>query len=148
MKIQALAALPLLALIATPAFAACEFDIDVQDNMLFSVQEMEVSASCETVTVNLTHKGNLPAVAMGHNWVLTRTEDVQGVAMDGIAAGLTQDYLKPDDARVIAATKIIGGGDSTSVTFSLEGLDPSADYQYFCSFPGHWSMMKGTFRII
>jgi azurin len=148
MKIQAFAALPLLALIATPAFAACEFDIDVQDNMLFSMQEMEVPASCETVTVNLQHKGNLPAVAMGHNWVLTKTADVQGVAMDGIAAGLKQEYLKPGDERVIAATKIIGGGESTSVTFSLEGLDPSADYQYFCSFPGHWSMMKGTFRII
>ncbi|MEM9304334.1 MAG: azurin [Pseudomonadota bacterium] len=128
--------------------AACEFDIEVGDNLQFSVTEMTVEASCESVTVNLNHTGSLPVTAMGHNWVLTKGADLQPVAVDGMGAGADASYLKPDDDRVIAATTLVGGGESTSVTFSIADLDPAGDYQFFCSFPGHWSVMKGAFKIV
>jgi len=48
---------------------------------------------------------------------------------------------------VLAATEVIGGGESTTITFSLDALDPAGDYQFFCSFPGHYGLMKGAFRI-
>ena len=81
---------------------------------------------------------------MGHNWVLTKTADMQGAVNDGMAAGLPSDYVKKDDARVIAHTKVIGGGESDSVTFDVSKLAAGQDYTYFCSFPGHFAMMKGT----
>ena len=135
-------------LLANGAFAACEFDVDVGDSLQFSVSEMEVDASCDSVTVNLQHTGQLPAAAMGHNWVLTTDADFQDVATAGMSAGLESDYVPSGDDRVIAATKIIGGGESTSVTFSIDGLDAAGSYTFFCSFPGHWSIMKGSFRIV
>lgn len=131
---------------AQTASAACEFDIEVSDSLAFSVEEMTAEADCGSVTVNLSHTGRLPAAAMGHNWVLTRPEDFQPVAKAGGQAGLEADYLPPEDERVIAATRILGGGEQDSIEFSLEGLEPG-DYTFFCSFPGHWSVMKGTFRI-
>lgn len=125
----------------------CEVTVDSTDQMTFKQDEIVVSADCEEITLTLNHVGKLPANTMGHNWVLAATADAQAVVNDGISAGLDNDYLKPDDERVLAATKIIGGGESTTITFGLGDLDPAGNYQFFCTFPGHYTLMKGEFRI-
>jgi len=130
------------------AQAACEFDIEVGDTLQYSTDVIEADADCESVTINLKHTGQLPAAAMGHNWVLGADSDFQAIANAGMSAGLEQDYLPPDDERVLAATEVIGGGESTRIEFSIDALDPDGSYTFFCSFPGHWAAMKGTFRLI
>jgi azurin len=129
------------------ALASCVVDIEAGDGLAFNKEAIEVSSDCETVTVNLTHTGSLPVAAMGHNWVLTATEDYEAVARAGATAGLDNDWLPANDDRIIAATELVGGGGATSVTFSLADLDPEGDYTFFCSFPGHWAVMNGPFRI-
>jgi len=125
----------------------CKVSIDSTDQMIFTEDEIAVPGDCGEITLTLNHVGNLPADAMGHNWVLSTAADAQAVVNDGIAAGPANDYVKPDDERVLAATEIIGGGESTTVTFSIAELDPDGDYMFFCTFPGHFGLMKGTFRI-
>tara|TARA_A100001037_G_C15004967_1_gene568916 strand:- start:474 stop:926 length:453 start_codon:yes stop_codon:yes gene_type:complete len=125
----------------------CAFDVPVGDNMTFGVTDISVPAGCSNITINLNHAGKLPANVMGHNWVLSLGQDVQGVAMAGIPAGLANNYIPAGDARVLASTKVIGGGESTSVTFSTGQLDKGTDYVYFCSFPGHFAVMRGTLRL-
>lgn len=132
---------------ATALAQDCEVTIDSTDRMTYNKDEIVVSGECDEITLTLNHVGQLPEQAMGHNWVLSRTEDAQAVVNDGIAAGLDNEYLKPDDPRVLAATEIIGGGESTTITFSIAGLDPAGDYQFYCTFPGHYGLMKGAFRI-
>ena len=132
---------------AGPAFAECNFDVEVGDSLQFNLQTIEVEASCASVTINLNHTGKLPAAVMGHNWVLSTEADRQDIAMEGAAAGLEGNYLPADDPRVIAATPIIGGGESTSVSFPIDSLTAGEDYTYFCSFPGHWAVMIGTFKV-
>jgi azurin len=83
---------------------------------------------------------------MGHNWVLTTTANYMTVATAGQAAG-PPGYMPDGDPRVIANTDLIGGGESSSVTFNLSGLEPGGDYTYFCTFPGHYVLMKGKFII-
>lgn len=143
---------PVLALLglflSSVAAAECEINVDVGDSLQFSTDTIEVEASCEKVTVNLNHTGQLPAAAMGHNWVLSTDADFEAIAMAGMSAGLAGNYLPADDDRIIAATPIIGGGESTSVSFSIAGLDADESYTFFCSFPGHWSVMKGSFKIV
>jgi azurin len=39
---------------------------------------------------------------------------------------------------------VIGAGEKDSVTFDVSKLDAAEKYQFFCSFPGHISMMKGS----
>jgi azurin len=47
------------------------------------------------------------------------------------------------DKRVLAATPLVGGGQSTSVKFPVSRLTKGGDYTFFCSFPGHYALMKG-----
>jgi azurin len=130
---------------ANAAFAAknCTLNIEGNDLMKFNVTELKVPADCTDVEVVLKHVGKLPKAAMGHNWVLTKTADMQAVANAGVSAGFDKDYLPPADKRIIAHTKIVGGGQSTSVKFKTSQLTKGGDYTFFCSFPGHSGLMKG-----
>ena len=125
----------------------CELSIDSTDQMTFTSNELKVDADCTEVKLTLNHVGKMAKNVMGHNWVLTKTADYMPVAQDGMKAGADNDYLVADDARIIAHTALIGGGESDSVTFSLEGLEAGGDYTFFCSFPGHWAIMNGKFVI-
>jgi azurin len=111
--------------------------------MQFDKKELKVGADCTEVELTLKHSGTLAAATMGHNWVLTKTADLQAVATDGMAATLKNNYLKAGDKRVIAHTKVIGGGESTKVKFATSALTKGGDYSFFCSFPGHSGLMKG-----
>ena len=116
--------------------------------MMFNLKQMSVStAECREFKVTLKHAGKYPAASMGHNWVLTKTADYMAVAGAAPAAGLMNEYVPPDDARVLAASKIVGGGEETSVTVDLSKLQAGEDYTYFCSFPAHFAMMKGKLNV-
>ena len=123
----------------------CQLNIDASDQMRFEQQSLQVDAKCTEVEVTLRHTGKMPANVMGHDWVLAKTADVAAVANAGMGAGLVNNFLKPGDSRVVAATKIIGGGESSTVKFSTSVLDAGTSYSYFCSAPGHYSIMKGRF---
>jgi len=138
-----------LAFAASGAFAAdkvCQVEISGTDQMTYDKKEISVAADCTEVEVTLKHAGKLPAQAMGHNWVLAKTSDMAGVASEGMGAGLPGDYLKKADARVLAHTKVIGGGQTTSVKFATSVLKKGEAYSFFCTFPGHSTMMKGAFK--
>jgi azurin len=124
----------------------CALVIEGNDQIQFVQSELRVSSSCSEVTVTLQHIGSLAANIMGHNWVLSETSDWQALAQAGQSAG-PPNYVPGDDARVLAATRIIGGGEETSVTFDLTGLEAGGDYTYFCSFPGHFVLMNGKFIV-
>ncbi len=95
------------------------------------------------IEIKLTHTGKLPVTAMGHNVVIAATADLQPIATDGQKAGAAANYVAAGDKRAIAHTPLVGGGASTSATFAGSALKAGGDYTFFCSFPGHWALMKG-----
>jgi len=140
-----LVAVSLLTLASSQLMAAeCETTVDSTDQMSFNTKDITIDKSCKTFTVKLTHSGSLPKNVMGHNLVISKEADMQPIATDGLGAGIDKNYLKDGDARIIAHTKIIGAKESDSVTFDVSKLDAAEKYGFFCSFPGHISMMKGT----
>jgi azurin len=147
---QTLATAALLGALAVP-FAAhadpCKVEISGNDLMQYDKQELAVPAGCKDVTVTLHHSGRQPRVAMGHNWVLVSAADYSAVAGAGLNAGLANDYVPPGDKRVLAHTRVIGGGESASVTFPAALLRKGVDYRYLCTFPGHNALMHGVFRL-
>lgn len=139
-------ALVLLAFAGHANAQNCEVVVEGNDQIQFVQKELRVSSSCTAVTVTLKHIGMLAANIMGHNWVLAATADWQAVAQAGQAAG-PPNFVPQGDARVLAQTAVIGGGEETAVTFDISGLSPGGDYTFFCSFPGHFVLMNGKFIV-
>lgn len=128
---------------APAAGAAVTLDIGSKgDELAFDKTALEAAAGSK-ITVNFKNNSN-PGANLLHNWVLCKPGTAEGVEADGIAAGEANNYLKPNDDRVIAFTPLNKGGEQHSVTFDA----PAAGaYPYVCTFPGHGVLMKGTLTI-
>ena len=148
-KIRRYAPLVIMAGAAAPALAdECQLSIESNDLMQYSARQLTAPASCRQVEVTLHHVGKQSLEVMGHNWVLTRAKDANAIANLGMSAGIRNNYLPPGDTRVIAATKLVGGGESATVKFGTAALKPGEDYTFFCSAPGHIAVMKGRFALL
>jgi azurin len=123
----------------------CKIAIESNDMMQFNAHELAVPTNCADVELTLRHAGQLPAKVMGHDWVLAKESDKSAIVNAGLAAGLTHGFLPQNDTRIIAATKVVGGGESTTVKFSTAALVQGARYVFFCTAPGHSSVMHGRF---
>tara|TARA_B100001059_G_C17837737_1_gene589468 strand:- start:7954 stop:8466 length:513 start_codon:yes stop_codon:yes gene_type:complete len=147
MRIIYLMTILILTSLSNISFAQdCSQVIESNDAMQFNMKEMRVSSDCQSLTITLKHVGNLPQQFMGHNWVLSTTEDMMPLTGVSMQTG-APNYLPENDSRVIAATEMIGGGQESSVTFDVSALNSSTEYTYFCTFPGHYAIMKGVFII-
>jgi azurin len=127
--------------------ADCATEVEGTDAMQFNVGSITIPASCTEFRITLKHTGQQPVTIMGHNIVIAAASDMQGIETDGIAAGPANDYVKPGDTRVIAHTRLVGGGQSDSVSFPVDKLKSGGPYEFFCSFPGHAALMKGTISV-
>ncbi len=136
-----------LALLGCAAHASaapnCTIKLQGNDAMQFDLKTATVSASCASIDIQLAHVGKLPIVAMGHNVVVSATADIGAISAAGMKAGAAANYVPKGDARVIAATPMVGGGGKTSAKFAGSKLKAGGDYSFFCSFPGHSGIMKG-----
>lgn len=125
----------------------CATEIEGSDAMQYNVSSIVVPSSCKDFKITLKHTGTMPVTAMGHDVVVTKQSDLQAVDADGMAAGAASGYVKADDPRVIAHTSLIGGGETTSVSFPVSKIQSGGPYVFFCSFPGHAALMKGTISV-
>ncbi len=125
----------------------CATEIEGSDSMQFNVSSIVVPASCTDFKITLKHTGTLPVTAMGHDVVITPSADMKAVDVDGMAAGASKGYVKADDSRVIAHTSLVGGGETTSVSFPVSKIKTGGPYEFFCSFPGHSALMHGSISV-
>lgn len=113
------------------------------DQMKFDVTVIEAQAG-QKVTVTLKNIGSMPKISMGHNFVLL----VEGMDPNKfVEAGtphMGREYIAPEmEDKVIAHTKLLGPGESDTVSFAAP-RSPGT-YVYICSFPGHYAIgMKGA----
>ena len=113
--------------------------ITSNDGMRFDVRKINVSSG-QKVRVTLTHTGKLDKRIMGHNVVFLKNGVKPSAFAVKAAAARDNDYIPEGTTEVIAHTKMIGGGETTVIEF----IAPEAGtYNYVCSFPGHYAMMKG-----
>lgn len=117
-------------------------ELSGNDAMMFDKSELKVKEG-QTVVLTLTHTGKMAQSVMGHNFVLLKQgTDIPTFAEKAMEAKDT-NYIPKGDA-VIANTKIIGGGESVTITFKSP---VKGTYDFICSFPGHYGMMKGKFIV-
>ncbi|UOP04669.1 azurin [Conchiformibius kuhniae] len=128
--------------------AECVFTVSSDDSMKFDTKEIQVKSSCKDFAITLKNAGKQPKAAMGHNLVITKAADKDGVGADGTAAGADNDYLKAGDGRVIGATKLLGGGEEDTLVLNVSKLAKGEDYVFFCTFPGHSASMNGKVVLV
>lgn len=117
--------------------------LKANDQMKYDLSEIRVPAN-SAVTLTLVNEGVMPKEAMGHNFVLlAQGTDVADYGLRAIEAGIASDHI-PSGSETIANTKLIGGGESVTITFDAP---TSGTYDFICSFPGHYGLMKGKFIV-
>lgn len=52
----------------------------------------------------------------------------------------------PESPKVLHATKLVEPGQQTKLSFTAPEVP--GDYQYVCTFPGHWRRMNGTLAVV
>lgn len=138
-------------LFASVSFSAlagpCDAVVESTDAMQYTTRQLSVPASCTTFTVTLKHVGKLPKTVMGHNFVLGSSSDIDAINRDGMGAGAANDYVKPGDSRVIASSRVIGGGESATIRIPVGRLRAGEAYTYTCTFPGHSMVMRGSLTL-
>ena len=113
------------------------------DLMQFDKKEFTVKSG-QKVTLTLRHTGKIGKKVMGHNFVLLKEGTaIPEFSSKAAAAGENKDWIAAED-QIIAHTKMIGGGETTTVTFTAP---EAGTYDYICSFPGHSGLMKGKFIV-
>jgi len=141
--------LSLIALGLSGAFLHADQKITVTGNdlMQFDLKEFTVSAG-EQVTLEFKNVGKMPKIAMGHNLVLLKA-GVSGIQFGqkvlGMGASATNPLPEASKEDVLAATKLLGPGESDTITFTAPS-EPGV-HQYVCTFPGHFAMMRGNMTV-
>lgn len=123
-----------------------EIVIEANDQMQFDKKEFVVAPG-ETVKLTLLNKGTMPKFSMGHNVVILKRGTNADSFAEAAASAATNDYIPADQAnRVVAHTKMLGGGESDSVIFTAPSV--RAEYVFLCTFPGHVQAgMRGVMRV-
>lgn len=123
--------------------ATVEVLLTGNDQMQYNLEEIRVKAG-QTVKLTLKHIGQMDKNVMGHNFVLLKQgTDVPQFAQSAVKAK-DNDYIPQDSDQVIAHTKLLGGGESTTIEFKAP---EKGTYDFICSFPGHYTQMHGKFIV-
>ena len=117
-------------------------EIQADDKMKFDVTAFDATRG-QKIAITLKNTGTTPKLSMGHNLVvLDRGVNEQNVTkfLDTASTEAAHDYVPTGAKEVLAHTKLLGPGETDTVTFNAPQI-PGA-YLYVCSFPGHYS--QGT----
>ena len=117
--------------------------IESNDQMRFNLKEIKVKHG-NLIELKLVHTGQLNKKIMGHNFVLLKQgTDINDFAKKAMKSK-ANDYIPSESIDIIAHTKMIGGGEETSISFRAP---ERGTYPFVCSFPGHVALMNGIFVV-
>ena len=116
----------------------------VPEQILFDLKWFVVEAG-KPVQVVLSNPDGMP-----HNIVVGQPGSIRDIGTAGAAVPPTSDpnakaYV-PDIPLVIAATRLLNGGESERLNFTAPAK--AGEYVYLCSFPGHWIRMYGVMLVV
>lgn len=116
------------------------FEVTGNDQMKFGLETIEVKAG-EQVKIIFRNVGTVPKEAMGHNIVfLNKGVNVEAFAGKAASAKETDYIPTSEQSSILAYSKLLGPSESDTVIFTAP---EAGEYDYICSFPGHYYNMKG-----
>jgi len=130
--------------IAIPGADKLEFTDTIQlqanENMRFDKEIFKIKTG-KKISLIFKNTGASANTAMVHNVViLKKGTDIADFA-DLVRNAKNEQYVPSSvGSLVIAHTKLVSGGESDEVDFTIS--QPGI-YDFICSFPGHWGTMQG-----
>ena len=125
----------------TPEVEATSNVLSIEGNDAMQYSTNELRAKVGEITLTLKHTGKMEKAMMGHNVVIFKPgTDVAAFGLKASEAKDTDYIPASEEASIVAHTKLLGGGESDTITFTIS--EPGS-YDYICSFPGHMALMKG-----
>ena len=113
------------------------------DRMKFDQNVLNAKVG-QKITLTLKHGGKMDKSIMGHNFVLLKKNvDLAKFSQEAVQSA-SNDYIPSNSKDIIAHTKMLGGGESDTITFEAPA---KGSYVYVCSFPGHFALMRGILRV-
>jgi azurin len=114
--------------------------LQANDNMRFDKELFKVHTGTK-LTLIFKNTSAPSATAMAHNVVILKPGiDIADFA-DVARNAQKEQYIPSSVASlIIAHTKLVNGGDSDQVDFTVT---QPAVYDFICSYPGHWGTMQG-----
>ncbi len=112
----------------------------IGETMGYDKKELMVPAGSK---VTLTLKNNATSPVMTHNWVLVKQGTVDQVGLAAVTVSADQGHI-PNNPNILQHTALAKPGETVSITFPAP---PPGTYEYLCTTPGHYALMRGTFTV-
>lgn len=127
-----------------PAAPVVEITLHTKGNTMtdMSYDQVEIRVKAKS-TVKLTLVNGSTDAAMQHNFVLVDDGTVEKVATAGVTAGAAMNFT-PKMSSVYVGTKVVLPGKSETITFPAPD---KGNYEFVCTYPGHWQKMRGKFIV-
>ncbi|MCU0699906.1 MAG: azurin [Myxococcaceae bacterium] len=130
---------------AAPAAAGDVLEVTIVASDAMQYDKLEISAKAgQKIKLTLKHGGTLAKNVMGHNFVLLKAGTDLAKFTAAAATSAATDYIPADKSDIIANTGLVGGGESTTIEFTAPA---AGTYDYICSYPGHYAVMKGKLKV-
>lgn len=114
------------------------------DDMKFNTKTLKAKKGYP-IQLYFKHTGTAPKVSMGHNVVILKPEANVGKFGNAAIDAKETEYIPTGfEQDIIAHTKMLGGGESDTIEFTI---DAPGEYVFMCSFPGHSALMKGILKV-
>lgn len=86
--------------------------------------------------------------AMDHNLLIVRPGAAAQVAMAAMMLGeegIAKQWI-PENDNVLVASRMLAIGQSETLEFTAP--DAPGEYDYLCTYPGHWTLMRGVMHVV
>jgi azurin len=109
-------------------------------DMRYDQTEIHVKAG---TTVKLKLINHATDAAMIHNFVIIEKGTADQVGPEGIKVGPDKNYV-PAMKEVLVSTPLTGPGKTNEISFPAPA---AGNYDFICTYPGHYKMMHGVFIV-
>ncbi len=104
----------------------------------FDKAEIKLPANQE-ITIAL--KNESTDISMPHNFVVIKTGTANDVGQNGVQFK-ENGFINPADKNVLVHSPLAEANTTVYLSFKTPAV---GEYEFICSYPGHWGLMKGKF---